>query len=1145
MALLTNINGKFSVSDAGAVTFNNAFTFPTVDGTANYVLKTNGSGQLTWGPDNDSGGDITGSGTANTVTKFTGAKVIGNGPITFSGNNSTFTGNIDVNGTASDIAFVGGSMNFKDSNDYIRITKASASAQLGLFRSGSGGGGMYIGGSDSGFRIYTDGFSQKFLLDQSGNATFAGEVTAVKYNVSSTSGYLVRENTGSGYGLFKSSTTNIGIASNGNVALNFDSSSNATFSGNLRVDKSAYQAASGGGYIGKPYGGNFYTTQNVYTGAIEVVLPTGGTGHDDMLKFVIDIFDYATQESVTVFVGGYTYQNVGSGNVTWTNVQAQVIGQSANQNYTVRFGDNGTSHCVWVGDTNSSWNHLQVIVRDFFVGYGANISNWIGAWGISVVTTQTTINNTLTNNFPMSSGDVGGPYLPLTGGTLSGNLIVNGSNTLSVGGNITANDGVFILGTSYWVVSSSDAALQRADARDDATNYSRLHWYGESDTGATSNFRHAYYDGSSYIDVTAASGVLNFTGQLETTTLRTDVINNKANSANIIYRSGTNTIVGGGSGSNKLYVNDDGNVGIGTPDPDHKLEILGGLAIRNNNSRLYFGANNGTDRRALEGNTSGTLLQVGESYSNTQIYNDVQVTGNIRPGEGIMMGASSGYQIPVAYSVGNAGTTNGAIKIQLPQAMTNTMMMFKVRVYEYGTWEAFDVTICGYNYAPTSTWYNVSAWIDSHGILDRNFTVRLGYDATATRCVAYIGELNSTWTYPQVWVTEWNGGHSNQGANWHYNYQISFETSSFIGITQTITGTQINNWVRAGGDLYSGGGVGNVGINKSNPQYKLDVGGQIRAEGIVNIGGLGVEASGALANIGIDDTDTNGTSTSYQSNITFKAAGTVKGKIGKLSNSTNYFTAAKNFDGPVNIIASEIHSGHTHSQEYIFGYEPANSGNTWGLNIVDTATTPNSIYIGAEGLHSTSSIFFGGYVNALLVTRISLNQSLGTWLYDCPDAGTSNVSVKWRKYNTGGYMQNMIDFEDDGDIKNINGSYGTISSDERVKENIVDATSKLDDILSLKVKNFNFIGDNKKQIGLIAQEVEEIFPSWVNTRDTRIYKTHDEDGIPLEEQGELVSGYEDGKSLKVGMEFAILTKAIQEQQEIIESLKQRIEQLEN
>jgi len=72
MALLTNINGKFSVSDAGAVTFNNAFTFPTADGDANYVLQTNGSGQIGWAEN----GSVTGSGSATRVAFWSSGSAI-------------------------------------------------------------------------------------------------------------------------------------------------------------------------------------------------------------------------------------------------------------------------------------------------------------------------------------------------------------------------------------------------------------------------------------------------------------------------------------------------------------------------------------------------------------------------------------------------------------------------------------------------------------------------------------------------------------------------------------------------------------------------------------------------------------------------------------------------------------------------------------------------------------------------------------------------------------------------------------------------------------------------------------------------------------------------------------------------------------
>ena len=91
------------------------------------------------------------------------------------------------------------------------------------------------------------------------------------------------------------------------------------------------------------------------------------------------------------------------------------------------------------------------------------------------------------------------------------------SGTQTFSGAKTFNDGPTMLGTSYWQVSVADAARQRADARDDATNYSRLHWYGMTDAAGTSNFRHAWYDGAAYINVTAnSSGRIDFGGTAAT-----------------------------------------------------------------------------------------------------------------------------------------------------------------------------------------------------------------------------------------------------------------------------------------------------------------------------------------------------------------------------------------------------------------------------------------------------------------------------------------------------------------------------------------------------------------------------------------------------------------------------------------------------
>ena len=110
----------------------------------------------------------------------------------------------------------------------------------------------------------------------------------------------------------------------------------------------------------------------------------------------------------------------------------------------------------------------------------------------------------------------------LSGGTITstGTLTVD-STVVRTSGNQDINgakrfigDGPYFYNTTYWRVSSADSAVQRADARDDSTNFSRLHWYGLSDAGATSNFRHAWYDGSNYINVTAANSTVTFSGKV-------------------------------------------------------------------------------------------------------------------------------------------------------------------------------------------------------------------------------------------------------------------------------------------------------------------------------------------------------------------------------------------------------------------------------------------------------------------------------------------------------------------------------------------------------------------------------------------------------------------------------------------------------
>ncbi len=141
-------------------------------------------------------------------------------------------------------------------------------------------------------------------------------------------------------------------------------------------------------------------------------------------------------------------------------------------------------------------------------------------------------------------------------------------------------------------------------------------------------------------------------------------------------------------------------------------------------------------------------------------------------------------------------------------------------------------------------------------------------------------------------------------------------------------------------------------------------------------------------------------------------------------------------------------------------------------------------------------------------------------------ATTGGYCVIYRQGDTSTGTNRWIVFAN-GNIQNTNNSYGSLS-DERKKENIVDATPKLDDLMKVKVRNFNLKGEETKQIGVVAQELEEVFPGMI-----------DESKTPDSEDETLYKG------VKYSVFVPILIKAIQELKADNDSLKARIETLEN
>ena len=138
-----------------------------------------------------------------------------------------------------------------------------------------------------------------------------------------------------------------------------------------------------------------------------------------------------------------------------------------------------------------------------------------------------------------------------------------------------------------------------------------------------------------------------------------------------------------------------------------------------------------------------------------------------------------------------------------------------------------------------------------------------------------------------------------------------------------------------------------------------------------------------------------------------------------------------------------------------------------------------------------------------------------------------------------------VNINSDGDLQNHDNAYGAIS-DERIKQNIVDAGSQWDDIKNIRVRKYKKKDDVAQygeanaplEIGVISQELETVSPGLI-TEDA-----------PDSSQAAFHSDFtgdspENVKYVKYSILYMKAIKALQEAQTRIETLETKVTALEN
>ena len=175
-----------------------------------------------------------------------------------------------------------------------------------------------------------------------------------------------------------------------------------------------------------------------------------------------------------------------------------------------------------------------------------------------------------------------------------------------------------------------------------------------------------------------------------------------------------------------------------------------------------------------------------------------------------------------------------------------------------------------------------------------------------------------------------------------------------------------------------------------------------------------------------------------------------------------------------------------------------------------------------------------------LTERLKINAS-GDLYATNASTSTANLTLRKSAGDTIDYLQCRktdndlrIVLEGSGDVHNATGTFSAIS-DEKLKENIVDASSQWDDIKNIKIRNFSLKADKSSEanmIGVVAQEIEKVSPNLVKERIDTDPDTGEDLGTKT-------------KIVKYSILHTKAVKALQEAMARIETLEAKVKELES